>query len=44
MMKDVVWTSLVTSLQWGNCVLVLGPEIVAAPTQQRISSEMLYIE
>jgi hypothetical protein len=31
MMKDVLWTSLVTSLQSGNCVLVLGPDIVAAP-------------
>jgi hypothetical protein len=37
-MRDVVWTSLVTSLQSGECVLVLGPEIVADPL--RVESEV----
>jgi hypothetical protein len=29
MIRDVVWSSLITSLQSGRCVLVLGPDIVA---------------
>lgn len=32
-MKERVWTSLVTSLQNGQCVLVLGPDIPACPCE-----------
>src|SRR4051812_34780646 len=32
-MKKHHWTSLVTSLRYGQCILVLGPEIPAAPSQ-----------
>lgn len=31
-MKDVVWKGLVTSLQNGQCVLVLGPDILTCPS------------
>lgn len=31
-MKEGVWTGLVTSLQNGQCVLVLGPDILALPS------------
>lgn len=30
-MKDVIWSSLISSLQSGQCVLVLGPDIEAEP-------------
>lgn len=30
-MKEVLWSSLVASLQSGQCVLVLGPDLPAAP-------------
>jgi hypothetical protein len=33
-MKKHHWTSLVTSLRYGQCILVLGPEIPAAPLQE----------
>ena len=33
MMRDVIWSSLITSLQSGKCVLVLGPDIIADPRQ-----------
>jgi hypothetical protein len=33
MIRDVVWNSLVTSLQAGKCVLVLGPDIAANPRE-----------
>jgi len=32
-MREAVWNSLVTSLQSGRCVLVLGPDIVADPLE-----------
>ena len=32
-MRDVIWSSLITSLQSGKCVLVLGPDIIADPRQ-----------
>jgi hypothetical protein len=30
-MKEAHWDSLVAGLQWGSCVLVLGPDIPAVP-------------
>ena len=30
-MKERYWTNLVTSLRYGQCVLLLGPEIPAKP-------------
>lgn len=38
-MKDVLWTSLVGSLQSGQCVLVLGHEIPALPSRDAPGSE-----
>jgi len=32
-MKDVLWNSLIASLQTDQCVLVLGPDIPAAPKE-----------
>jgi hypothetical protein len=32
-MKERHWTSLVTSLRHGQCVLMLGPEVSAAPAE-----------
>jgi hypothetical protein len=37
-MKDILWKSLVTSLQSGECVLVLGPEVSAAQRQDSINT------
>jgi hypothetical protein len=40
MIKDVVWSSLVASLQSGNCVLVLGPDIVADPRRVELQATL----
>jgi hypothetical protein len=37
-MKERYWTNLVTSLQYGQCVLVLGPEVPAKLASTAVSS------
>src|SRR5687768_18356599 len=38
-MREVIWTSLMTSLQSGQCVLVLGPDISVEPAPGSATAE-----